>query len=72
MTEAGYGPKKPLNVRLAYATSENNKRTAVAIAAMWKRLGVNVELVNTELKVHLAGRSRDRASFARHVWQPGQ
>jgi oligopeptide transport system substrate-binding protein len=54
MSEAGYGPARPLNVRLAYATSENNKRVAVAIAAMWKRLGVNVEHVNTELKVHLA------------------
>jgi oligopeptide transport system substrate-binding protein len=54
MTEAGYGPKKPLNVRLAYATSENRKQIAVAIAAMWKKLGVNVELVNAELKVHTA------------------
>jgi oligopeptide transport system substrate-binding protein len=54
MSEAGYGPARPLNVRIAYATSENNKRVAVAIAAMWKRLGVNVEHVNAELKVHLA------------------
>jgi oligopeptide transport system substrate-binding protein len=51
MTEAGYGPKRPLNIRLAYATSDNLKRIAVAIAAMWKKLGVNVELVQTEQKV---------------------
>jgi oligopeptide transport system substrate-binding protein len=54
MSEAGYGSKKPLNVRFAYPTSENRKRIAVAIAAMWKKLGVNVELVNAEFKVHLA------------------
>jgi oligopeptide transport system substrate-binding protein len=54
MTEAGYGPRKPLSIKLAYITSENNKRIMVAIAAMWKKLGVNVELVNTEFKVHFA------------------
>jgi hypothetical protein len=54
MSEAGYGPKKPLNIRLAYSTSDNLKRIAVAIAAMWKKLGVNVELVQTEQKVFVA------------------
>jgi oligopeptide transport system substrate-binding protein len=54
MSEAGYGPRKPLNVRLNYVTSENRKQIAVAIAAMWKKLGVNVELVNTELRVNSA------------------
>jgi oligopeptide transport system substrate-binding protein len=54
MTEAGYGPRKPLSIKLAYTTSENNKRIAVAIAAMWKKLSINVELVNTEGKVHFA------------------
>jgi ABC-type oligopeptide transport system substrate-binding subunit len=54
MTEAGYGPRKPLNVRLTYATSESRKQIAIAIAAMWKKLGVNVELVNVEQKVRIA------------------
>jgi oligopeptide transport system substrate-binding protein len=54
MSEAGYGPRKPLNVRLTYTTSEKNKQIAVAIAAMWKKLGVNVELVNVEQKVRAA------------------
>jgi oligopeptide transport system substrate-binding protein len=54
MTEAGYGPKKPLTVRLEYGPNENAKRNAVAIAAMCKKLGVNVEHVIAEQKVHLA------------------
>jgi oligopeptide transport system substrate-binding protein len=54
MTEAGYGPTKPVNMRVAYPTSENRKRIAVAIAAMWKKLGVNVELANAEQQVHIA------------------
>jgi ABC-type oligopeptide transport system substrate-binding subunit len=54
MSEAGYGPRKPLNLRLEYGPAELAKRTAVAIAAMWKKLGVNVEHVVTEGKVHFA------------------
>ena len=49
-SRAADGPRKPLNVRVSYWTSENRKQIAVAIAAMWKKLGVNVELVNTELR----------------------
>jgi len=51
--EAGYGPNKPLRFELAYNTSENHKRIAVALAAMWKKINVSVDLVNTEWKVHL-------------------
>jgi ABC-type oligopeptide transport system substrate-binding subunit len=66
--EAGYGPKKPLAVKLAYNTSENHKRIAVAIAAMWKKLGVNVELVNTELKVHYANLRQGDFEIGRAGW----
>jgi ABC-type oligopeptide transport system substrate-binding subunit len=54
MKEAGYGPDKPVKLTINYNTSENHKKIAVAIASMWKKLGVDVELVNTELKVHYA------------------
>jgi oligopeptide transport system substrate-binding protein len=52
MAEAGYGPDHPLRVQLAYNTSENHKRIAIALAAMWKKINVSVELFNTEVKVH--------------------
>jgi oligopeptide transport system substrate-binding protein len=68
MNEAGYGPRKPLNVQLAYNTSENHKRIAVAIAAMWKKLGINVELVNTELKVHYANLRQGEFEVGRAGW----
>jgi oligopeptide transport system substrate-binding protein len=54
MNEAGYGPRKPLNVRLSYRTSESLKQIMVATAAMWKKLGVNVEFLNIEQKVYTA------------------
>jgi oligopeptide transport system substrate-binding protein len=52
---AGYGPGgKPLNVEIRYNTSENNKATSVAIADMWKAIGVTTTFVNTDLKTHYA------------------
>ncbi|MHA1189432.1 MAG: peptide ABC transporter substrate-binding protein [Alphaproteobacteria bacterium] len=52
LTEAGFGPDNPLKLQLRYNTNENHKRIAVAIAAMWKGLGIEIELFNTEVKVH--------------------
>ena len=52
LTEAGYGPDNPLNLQLRYNTNEAHQRVAVAIAAMWEPLGVNVEMFNAETAVH--------------------
>jgi oligopeptide transport system substrate-binding protein len=68
MTEAGYGPGKPLKFQLAYNTSENHKKIAVAIASMWKKLGVEVDLVNTEAKVHFATMRQGDFEMARVGW----
>jgi ABC-type oligopeptide transport system substrate-binding subunit len=68
MNEAGYGPRKPLNVRLTYSTSENRKQIAIAIAAMWKKLGVNVELVNFENKVHVANMRQGNFEVGQGAW----
>ena len=55
--EAGYGPNNPLRLTLHFNSSEQNKRIAVAISAMWKSaLGVKAELINEEWKVFLAHR----------------
>ena len=52
--EAGYSAERPLRVKLHYNTSANHKRTASAIAAMWKMtLGVETELINQEWKVFI-------------------
>ncbi|NDV86503.1 peptide ABC transporter substrate-binding protein [Aurantimonas aggregata] len=68
LAEAGYGPDKPLDVTLRYNTDDNHKRVAVAIAAMWKPLGVNVELLNTEVKVHYADLRQGDFEVARAGW----
>lgn len=66
---AGYGPDKPLKIEIRYNTSENHKNTSVALADMWKPLGVEVTLLNTDLKTHYA-HLRDKGAFdlARAGW----
>jgi oligopeptide transport system substrate-binding protein len=68
MAAAGYGPDNPLKTQLRYNTSENHKKIAVAIAAMWKQLGVETELFNTEVKVHYNDLQEGNFEVARAGW----
>ncbi|MBL8590057.1 MAG: peptide ABC transporter substrate-binding protein [Methylobacteriaceae bacterium] len=70
LKEAGYGPGgKKLTIEIRYNTSENHKNTSVALADMWKGLGVETKFVNTDLKTHYA-LLRDKGDFdvARAGW----
>ena len=67
--EAGYSAENPLRVEILYNTSENHKKIAIAVAAMWKRtLGVRVSLRNEEWKVYLDTRAGMRFQIARAGW----
>jgi oligopeptide transport system substrate-binding protein len=55
LAEAGYGPDKKLKLAYSYSSNEDLKRIAVAVAGMWKRVGVEAELLNRESRVHFAG-----------------
>ncbi len=68
LKEAGFGSDHPLKAQLRYNTNDNHKRIAVAIAAMWKPLGVDVELYNTETKVHYDGMKRGEVEIGRAGW----
>ena len=52
LNEAGFRAGRPLAVEIRYNTSENNKATAIAVADMWKPLGVATTFVNTDVKTH--------------------
>lgn len=52
MEAAGYSDSNQLTLQLRYNTNDNHQRIAVAIAAMWEPLHVNVELFNSEVAVH--------------------
>ncbi|MCA0975917.1 peptide ABC transporter substrate-binding protein [Halomonas denitrificans] len=66
LDQAGYGPDRPLELELSYNTLEDHKKIAVAIAAMWRPLGVEIELVNREAAVHFAGLKQGDFEIARY------
>lgn len=68
LAEAGYSDEKPLSFVLKYNTSENHKRIAVAVASMWKQIGVKAELYNAEVKVHYADLKQGNFDVARAAW----
>ncbi|MGD1877180.1 MAG: peptide ABC transporter substrate-binding protein [Kiloniellaceae bacterium] len=68
LAEAGYGPDNPLKITLSYNTSENHKRIAVAVQAMWKAIGVQAELFNTDGKIHYANLKQGEFQVARAGW----
>lgn len=52
LADAGYSGENPLKVQIRYNTGENDKKVAVAVASMWKEIGVESELFNAEVTVH--------------------
>ena len=67
--DAGYSRENPLQIQILYNTSDNHKRIAIAIAAMWKQaLGVKTELINQEWKVYLATRRTMQFQVVRSGW----
>jgi oligopeptide transport system substrate-binding protein len=68
--EAGYSEENPLVTEIRYNTSENHKKIAVAISAMWKQvLGADVKLLNEEWKVFLQSRkNKDVWEIVRYGW----
>lgn len=69
LSAAGFGPGMPLKVQLRYNTTDNNRRTMIAIAEQWKAIGVETSFINTDGKTHFAF-LRDGGDFdiARYGW----
>ena len=59
--QAGFSDSQPLTIELRYNTSENHRKIAVAVAAMWREvLGVRTRLINEEFRVFLQNRAQRR------------
>ncbi len=70
MREAGYGPEKPLAFDLVYTTLEENRRIAVAMAAMWQAIGVKASPLNKDLiAINKSTRTRDYQAVL-YTWYP--
>jgi oligopeptide transport system substrate-binding protein len=68
IAEAGFSADNPLRLQLRYNTSENHKKIAVAVAGMWKQLGIQTELFNSEVKVHYNDVQQGNFEIARAGW----
>lgn len=69
LTAAGYGPGKPLRLKLLYNTSESHQKIAIAVASMWKKnLGVDVSLENQEWKTYIDSRNSGNFDVIRASW----
>ena len=68
LAEAGYSKNNPLKVELLYNTHESNKRQAVVMAQMWKKIGVETTLLNQEYKTLLDNAREGNFEILRMTW----
>lgn len=68
LAAAGHGRASPLRVELLYHTSEEHKKVAVAIAAMWQQVGVEATLRNAERQVVEVALRNGDFEIARAAW----
>ena len=68
LAKAGYGKDRPLRVTLRYIAGTDSKKVQVAIAAMWKAIGVETDLHHAELNAHFAELRQGNFQVAQAGW----
>ncbi|MYD99418.1 MAG: peptide ABC transporter substrate-binding protein [Gammaproteobacteria bacterium] len=68
LAEAGYHDDNPLRVTLRYIAGADSKKVQVAIAAMWKAIGVETALHHAELNAHFAELRQGNFQVAQAGW----
>ena len=68
LAAAGYDEENPLRITLRHIAGADNKKVQVAIAAMWKAVGVQTELHHAELNAHFAALRQGDFQVAQAGW----
>lgn len=68
LAEAGYDAENPLRVTLRYIAGADSKKVQVAIAALWKSIGVGTILHHAEMNAHFAELRQGNFEVAQAGW----
>lgn len=68
LAEAGYDAQKPLRFEIRFNSSSEHRRAAVAMASMWREIGVDAALLNSEASLHFDSLKRGDFEMARSGW----
>ena len=68
LNSAGYNHETPLTLTLRHAAGAENKKVNLSIMGMWKRIGVNTSLQQSDLKTHFGALRQNDFQVAWAGW----